>query len=133
MSYFRHTSAVSSKRQDSLAFPLCRYSFADGRHCAQPASSDSHGLCYTHAHMPHRRLRRSDLIRALGSPKASLADPASLQRFMDKLPRAYAEGLITRRELHVYRFLHQVIQQCSRDCNERDLSQRKKFTQRPRK
>ncbi|GEM_PF-1832593 len=107
--YLRYTFSVSNKRPLAPSFPLCRYSFADGRRCAQPASPDSSGLCYSHAHTPPRRLRRSDLLRELAPAGGSSASPAQVQRFLAMLPRALAEGLIGIEDLRAYRYLCQVM------------------------
>ena len=116
---------VSSDSATTPAFPVCRFSFADGRRCAQPASAESNGLCYTHAHAAPRPLRPSDLARELTTPGDSLATAQQIHRFLAKLPRALAEGLITRKELHNYIYTSNVMLQCLRDIAERDAPKRK--------
>ncbi len=86
---------MSNKRPITPAFPVCCFSFADGRRCALPASPRSNGLCYTHAHAVHRPLRLSDLVRELTTSDDSPASAPQIHRFLAKLPRALVEGLIT--------------------------------------
>ncbi len=123
--YICYTFAVSSDSAITPAFPVCRFSFADGRRCAQPASAESNGLCYTHAHAAPRPLRPSDLARELTTPGDSLASAEQIHRFLAKLPRALAEGLITRKELHNYLYTCNVMLQCLGDIAERDAIKRK--------
>jgi hypothetical protein len=120
-----YTFAVSSDSAIAPAFPVCRFSFADGRRCAQPASAESNGLCYTHAHAAPRPLRPSDLARELSNPDDSPASAEQIHRFLAKLPRALAEGLITRKELRNYIYMSNVMLQCLRDIAERDAPKRK--------
>jgi hypothetical protein len=120
-----YTFVVSSDSAITPAFPVCRFSFADGRRCAQPASAESNGLCYTHAHAAPRSLRPSDLARELTTPGDSLATAQQIHRFLAKLPRALAEGLITRKELHNYIYTSNVMLQCLRDIAERDTPKRR--------
>jgi len=110
---------VSNKRPLTPAFPICRYEFADRRRCAQPASPESNGLCYTHAHTPPRPLRRSDLIRELSAPDNAPPDASRIHRFLAKLPRAAAEGLIPASDLRVYHQLCSVMLQAARDIEAR--------------
>jgi len=66
--------------------------------------------------MPPRPLRRSDLIRELSAPDNAPPDPSRIHRFLAKLPRAFAEGLITREDLRCYRYLSQVMLEIANDC-----------------
>jgi hypothetical protein len=120
-----YTFAVSRDSAITPAFPVCRFSFADGRRCAQPASAESNGLCYTHAHAAPRTLRPSDLARELSNSDDSPASAEQIHRFLAKLPRALAEGLITRKELRNYIYMSNVMLQCLRDIAERDAPKRK--------
>jgi hypothetical protein len=45
---------MSSKRKHDPNFPLCRFAFADGRHCALPAQPNHDGLCPSHFNALHR-------------------------------------------------------------------------------
>jgi hypothetical protein len=76
----------------------CQRRFADGRRCALPAAPEFDGLCYPHAHSPHRRLRPSDLTRELSPSQDALIPAHKLRRILAKLPVAVAEGLFTPRE-----------------------------------
>ena len=96
------------------AFPVCRFTFADGRRCTLPASAESNGLCYPHTHAAIRPLRRSDLVRVLSNPDDSPPNAAQIQRFLAKLPRALAEGLITQKEVRNFIYLRNVLLQCER-------------------
>jgi len=110
----RYTSAVSSKRQESLAFPLCRFSFADGRRCAQPAHPQSNGLCFTHAHAPLRRLRPSDLYREVTSSSGAIVPPEKIRRVLAKIPLALAQGLFTPKQAAALHYLCNVLIHSSR-------------------
>ncbi len=105
---------MSNKRPITPAFPVCRFSFADGRRCALPASPESNGLSYTLAHAVHRPLRPSDLARELTTPYDSPASAPQIHRFLAKLPRALAEGLITRQDVRTYTNLCNLMLQCHR-------------------
>jgi hypothetical protein len=120
--YICYTFAVSSDSAITPAFPVCRFSFADGRRCAQPASAESNGLCYAHAHAAPRPLRPSDLARELTTPGDSLASAQQIHRFLAKLSIAYAQRLITRKDLHGYTNLCNVMLGCLRDIAKRDAT-----------
>ena len=112
--YLRYTSSVSNKRPLAPAFPVCRFSFADGRRCALPATPESNGLCYTHANAAHRRLRPSDLSRELIVPPGTLVPPEKIVRLLSKVPIAMAQGLITPKEAGNLAYLCNVLLQTAR-------------------
>src|ERR1700692_3808741 len=95
---------MNTKRAES-PHARCRLQFADGRRCALPAHPQDDGLCYPHAHAPPRRLRPSDLTRALASPSGATVPDAKTHRLLDKLPAAVADGTISTSEARVLRHL----------------------------
>ncbi len=105
---------MSSNSAITPAFPVCRFTFADGRRCTLPASAESNGLCYAHTHAAMRPLRRSDLVRELSNPDDSPPDATQIKRFLAKLPRALAEGLLTHKEVRNFTYLCNVLLQCER-------------------
>ncbi len=92
----------------------CQLRFADGRRCALPAHPQGDGLCYPHAHAPHRRLRPSDLNRELASPYGAPIPAAKIHRVLAKLPIALADGTISLSQFRVLNHLCSVLIQCSR-------------------
>ena len=109
----RHTSPVTDERTNALDFPRCAFSFADGRRCALPVDPQSNGLCYAHAHAPHRRLRPSDLTRELASPTGT-PSAAKIRRLLAKLPIALADGTISLREFRVMNYICSSMLHCRR-------------------
>jgi hypothetical protein len=71
---------MSSRRQHSPEVPLCRFAFADGRHCATPAHPDYDGLCYSHGTLAPRTSRKDNLLREL-APLASGSFPGAVKTF----------------------------------------------------
>ncbi|HET6931042.1 MAG TPA: hypothetical protein VFI45_12035 [Candidatus Acidoferrum sp.] len=96
----------------------CQLQFADGRRCALPAHPQGNGLCYPHAHSPHRKLRPSDLIRELASPSGAPSDTlvpaAKIHRVLAKLPIALADGTISQDQFRAMNSICYVMLQCSR-------------------
>jgi hypothetical protein len=92
----------------------CQLRFADGRRCALPAHPQGDGLCYPHAHAPHRRLRPSDLTRELASPSGAAIPAAKIHRVLAKLPIALADGTISPSQFGALYQLCCSLLQCSR-------------------
>ena len=92
----------------------CQLRFADGRRCALPAHPQGNGLCYPHAHSPHRRLRPSDLTRELASPSGVLVPDAKIHRLLAKLPIALADGTISQDQFRAMNSICYLMLQCSR-------------------
>ena len=92
----------------------CQLRFADGRRCALPAHPDGDGLCYPHAHAPHRRLRPSDLTRELASPQNASVPSRKIRRVLAKLPVAVAEGLFSPAEAGLLTHLCNLMLGCNR-------------------
>jgi hypothetical protein len=93
----------------------CQLRFADGRRCALPAHPQGNGLCYPHAHAPHRRLRPSDLTRELAPSHDTLIPTHNLRRILTKLPIAVAEGLFSPREAGALTALCNLMLSCNRE------------------
>ena len=93
----------------------CQLRFTDGRRCALPAHPDGNGLCYPHAHAPHRRLRPSDLTRELITPRGALVPARKIRRVLAKLPIAVAEGLFSPQEAGALTALCNLMLSCNRD------------------
>ena len=92
----------------------CQRRFADGRRCALPAAPDSDGLCYPHAHAPHRRLTPSDLTRELITSPGTLVPAHKIQRVLAKLPIAVADGLFSPAEAGLLTHLCNLMLGCNR-------------------
>jgi hypothetical protein len=92
----------------------CKLQFADGRRYALPAASGSGGLCYTHTHARHRRLRPSDLTRELTCSAGDTVPVGKLRRLYAKLPIALADGTISIAEFRTLNHLCSIMVQCSR-------------------
>jgi hypothetical protein len=105
---------VNGKRSSSLDAPRCRFAFADGRRCALPAHPQGDGLCYPHAHAPHRRLRPSDLTRELTSPSGAAVSDAKIHRVLAKLPIALADGLVSPSQAGILTRLCNLMLACNR-------------------
>jgi hypothetical protein len=80
-----------------------------------PAHPQGDGLCYPHAHAPHRRLRPSDLTRELAPSQDALIPTRNLRRILTKLPIAVAEGLFSPREAGALTALCNLMLSCNRD------------------
>jgi hypothetical protein len=93
----------------------CQLRFADGRRCALPAVPNSDGLCYPHAHAPHRRLRPSDLTRELITPRGTVVPAHKIRRILAKLPIAVSEGLFSPQEAGALAALCNLMLSCNRD------------------
>jgi hypothetical protein len=96
----RYYPRVTTKRAES-SHDRYKLQFADGRRCALPAHPQGDGLCYPHAHAPHRRLRPSDLTRELASPSGAAIPAAKIHRVLAKLPIALANGTISHSQFGV--------------------------------
>ncbi|HUL33755.1 MAG TPA: hypothetical protein VL128_07720 [Candidatus Eisenbacteria bacterium] len=105
---------MSGNRQDALAFPRCRYSFADGRRCAQPAHHQFAGLCFTHAHAAARPIRPSDFSRELAAAPDGVTSPEKVTRLLAKVALARIQGRITRREAGILTNLGNLLIQTAR-------------------
>ncbi|HTB95315.1 MAG TPA: hypothetical protein VK728_20955 [Candidatus Sulfotelmatobacter sp.] len=92
----------------------CQLRFADGRRCALPAHPQGDGLCYPHAHSPHRRLRPSDLTRELASHSGTPIPAEKIHRVLAKLPIAIADGTISLDQFCAMKNLCSLMLQCSR-------------------
>ena len=93
----------------------CQLRFADGRRCALPAHPRGNGLCYPHAHAPHRRLRPSDLTRELITSPGTLVPARKIRRVLAKLPTAVSEGLFSPLEAGALTALCNLLLSCNRD------------------
>ena len=93
----------------------CQLRFADGRRCALPAHPQYDGLCYPHAHAPHRRLRPSDLTRELITPRGTVVPAHKIRRVLAKLPVAVADGLFSPAEAGILTHLCNLMLGCTRD------------------
>ena len=93
----------------------CQLRFADGRRCALPAAPDCDGLCYPHAHAPHRRLRPSDLTRELITSPDTLVPARKIRRVLAKLPIAVSEGLFSPQEAGALTALCNLMLSCNRN------------------
>jgi len=92
----------------------CQLRFADGRRCALPAHPQGNGLCYPHAHAPHRRLRPSDLTRELITPRSTVVPAHKICRVLAKLPIAVSEGLFSPQEAGALTALCNLMLGCNR-------------------
>ncbi len=105
----------------SSANDRCQLHFADGRRCALPAHHQGNGLCYPHAHAPHRRLRPSDLTRELITPRGTVIPAHKIRRVLAKLPVAVAEGLFSPSEAGLLTHLCNLMLGCNRQSRTKPL------------
>jgi hypothetical protein len=105
---------MTRKPANSTPAPRCSFTFADGRRCALPSIPNSGGLCYPHFHAPHRRLRPSDLTRELTTPFGGPIPEEKIQRVVEKLPLAVADGTLTPSQARSLRYLCALMLQCTR-------------------
>ena len=105
----------------SSANDRCQLQFADGRRCALPAHPQGDGLCYPHAHAPHRRLRPSDLTRELITPRGTLVPARKIRRVFAKLPIAVADGLFSPTEAGLLTHLCNLMLGCNRQSRTKPL------------
>ena len=81
-----YTRVMSSRRSRDT---LCRFPFADGRRCAQPAHPDYDGLCFTHGTLAPRASREDNLLREL----APLANGSSSVKARNRALKALARAI----------------------------------------
>ena len=112
---------MTCKRSTAEDFSRCRLTFADGRRCALPAHPQGNGLCYPHAHAPHRRLTPSDLIRELSSPQNAPVPTHKIRRVLAKLPVAVADGLFSPAEAGLLTHLCNLMLACNRQVHANPL------------
>ena len=102
-------------KHTELTDTRCQLHFADGRRCGLPAHPQGNGLCYRHAHAPHRRLRPSDLTRELITPRGTVVPAHKIRRVLAKLPVAVADGLFSPPEAGLLTHLCNLMLGCTRE------------------
>jgi hypothetical protein len=76
---------MSNQRPDPL-YGLCKFQFANGKHCAMPSHPDYKGLCRNHG-TAHRRTqyREDDLYKELASPAGDFITKIDINHVLGKL------------------------------------------------
>jgi hypothetical protein len=100
---------MSSKRTHSPNFPLCRFAFADGRHCAHPAHPQWDGLCPSHNKALHRSRRSKDPARHLSPLSWKYLDESDVKQILANLPDAVDSQAISSGRASALRYLGNVL------------------------
>jgi hypothetical protein len=82
---------MSNQKPDPFYDGLCKFQFADGRHCKMPAHPDHKGFCLNHGTAHRRSLHREDdLTRELASPAGDFITQMDINHVLGKLFDAVA-------------------------------------------
>jgi hypothetical protein len=109
---------VSSKRNDSPEFPLCRFAFADGRHCALPARPHHDGLCPPHFAALNRRTKPRNPARRLSRLSSNPLNEAEVLQIISDLKGAIASQTISPNEAATMTYIGNVLLSCLRASKE---------------
>lgn len=100
---------MSSKRQHDPAFPLCRFAFADGRHCAQPAQRNHEGLCPSHFNALHRSANSKPPARHLSRLSWKYLDESDVRLVQANLQKAVAAQAISSQKAATMRCIGNIL------------------------
>lgn len=105
---------MSGKPHRSPASPLCRFTFADGRHCRLPAHPQFDGLCYQHGTFRPRASRQDNFLRELSPLANGSTRVADFRRASRALSRALSEERLSPQEFSALSQLSRLIRQTQR-------------------
>jgi hypothetical protein len=105
---------VSGKRKHSPEFPLCRFAFADGRHCALPAHSHRDGLCPPHFAALNRQTKPRNPARRLSRLSSNPLSEAEVLQIISDLKGAIASQTISPNKAATMTYIGNVLLSCLR-------------------
>ncbi|HEY1469844.1 MAG TPA: hypothetical protein VGF61_12435 [Candidatus Acidoferrum sp.] len=111
---------MSSKRID-LPNALCRFSFSDGRRCAQPAHPAHDGLCLHHATPRSRASRNKNLLREFEPLMRKGVREIDLHNALSALSREVAARRMGRKRAATLAYLGRVLFQSDQMITEDEL------------
>lgn len=112
---------MSGKRPHSPDSPLCRFSFADGRHCKMPAHPDCDGLCYTHGTLAPRASRQDNFLRELAPLSNGSPTPEDFRHAFSAISRALAHQRIEPSRAAALANIAELLRRLQRRANEDDF------------
>jgi hypothetical protein len=102
--------------------PRCTFTFADGRSCAMPASSDNPKFCAHHAHRTRRRAKSEQsgatsqaLAAEILGPIRDFRTDAAINHVLGRVFTLLADNRIDARKASVLGYLCQLMQQSVTD------------------
>jgi hypothetical protein len=105
---------VSSKRNHSPEFRLCRFAFADGRHCALPAHPHCDGLCPPHFAALNRQTKPRNPARSLSHPNFNPLNETDVLQIIADLKGAIADKTIPPNKAATMTYINNVLLSCLR-------------------
>jgi hypothetical protein len=105
---------VSSKRNHSPEFPLCRFAFADGRHCALPAQPQRGGLCPPHFAALNRQTKPKNPARGLSRLTSNPLNETDVLQIISELKGAIASKSISPNKAATITYIGNVLLSCLR-------------------
>ena len=105
---------MSSKRNQSPEFPLCRFAFVDGRHCALPAQPHSDGLCPPHFAAWNRRTKPRNPTRHLSNLSDKPLNETDVLQIMADLKGQIASKTISANKASTMSYIGNVLLSCLR-------------------
>jgi hypothetical protein len=105
---------VSGKRNHYPEFPLCRFSFADGRHCALPARPHRDGLCPPHFAALNRQAKPRNPARRLSQLTSNPLNEAEVLQIIGDLKGAIASKTISPSKAATMAYIGNVLLSCLR-------------------
>ena len=97
---------------------MCRFTFADGRHCKLPAHPDHDGLCYTHGTLAPRASREDNLLRELAPLASGTSSLRARKRALRVISRGIAAGRFSPGQARALVRLSQLIEIIGRSADE---------------
>jgi len=106
---------MSSKRRHNPNSPLCRFAFADGRHCAHPAHAQCDGLCPSHHKALLHARKSKDPARHLSPLSWKYLEESDVQQILANLPDAVDSQAISSGRASAMRYIGNVLIWSMRD------------------
>jgi hypothetical protein len=115
------TSFVSSKRIDHPDAPLCHFSIAAGRRCAQPAHPAHDGFCLHHGTLRPRASRNKHLLREFEPLMRKGVSEVDLHNALAALSREVVARRMGRKRAATLAYLGLVLFQSDQMITEKEL------------
>jgi hypothetical protein len=105
---------MSSKRKHIPGAPLCRFAFADGRHCALPAHAQCDGLCPSHFNALNLATKANDPARHLSPLSWKYLNEADVKQLLANLRDAVDSQAMSRKRAGALNYVCSVLLQSIR-------------------
>jgi len=101
---------MSDQKPDPFFDGLCKFEFADGRHCRMPAHPEHKGYCLSHAAARRRSFHREDdLIEELSSPTGDYFSQIDINHVLGRLFEALAANRVSPRRAATLAYIGQLL------------------------